>query len=75
MKSHDYHIADGQITVGNDRVITTAERTWMKHSYCYVLPDHEIERFLGHSVSSFIVPALFSDVFLQAELLETPNHK
>ena len=76
IRSHDYHISDdGAITVEKDRVITTAKRTWMEHSYCHILSSSSVPIFLGTSPATFVVSTLFPDDMFFAMVLLSEDPK
>ena len=59
IRPHKYHIEDNRtISIGQTK-IAGAKRTWTGHTYCHILPEWEVNNFLGHSVHSYVVPKLF----------------
>ena len=60
IRPHEYHIDEnGVISVGETK-ITNAVRKWAQHAYCHVLTRNDVEKFLGHSVKSYVAPGLFA---------------
>lgn len=66
IRPKDYHInaEEGTITVSG-RVIRNVERTWIDHSYCYLLKGVDVYHFLGQQLDDFEV--------VGAELIEDAN--
>ena len=64
----DYHIdADSGVITVEGREIQNAKRTWMDHSYCYVLTGPDVFTFLGQTIDAFSIP--------NAHLIEEVNPK
>jgi len=56
IRPRDYHIdpESGVITV-EGRKIQNAKRTWIDHSYCYLLTGSDVFTFLGQKLDEFSI--------------------
>ena len=54
IRPRDYTIQDGVITI-DGKTIEGGKRTWIDHSYCYLLVGSDVNTFLGLSLEDFAV--------------------
>ena len=66
----------GKIEMKNGMEIS-ADRTWVEHSWCHVIAQGDVEKFLGHHVTDFSVQGIFSlsPKFIQGEIHKSSDPK